>query len=199
MKTVFIPHEKILSYFGMESVAEGDWLQDYAAEATNQFMQDWSQDTGELEREDIEAAGEAVRDKIWENTGRSTVEHEIDAMARAIDDIPARASRDAVVNAHGVYAGKRWGVEVDVGDGFARLYQEAVEGFGLPVGGERLRKKDIGPGAILTVVKLVPEVYGGVRDFKRQVADAFERFEPETGTHWELRKVADKASGKRKR
>lgn len=187
-KTVFISHEKLLKGFGIESRADGEWISDYVYDNASSFSKEYQAEHGPLP----EAAEYAVQDAINDKVGLSIVKRELDAFASAIEDILNGVRPGAVENAK-VYMpkGRVWGVKVTVGKPFLSAWYETIQGTGFG-SGETLKMSEVNANTILSAASNVPDVYGRT-SMERRLEGFFDRFDPDTGSYWDLMKIVEKA------
>ncbi len=187
-KSVFISAEKALKAFDLYD-SDDSWLQDYAAEATRGFCQE----------NEVEGDAEyAVQDAIWDKVSSADFEKKLDTIANFIEQSLNHVRKGAVTDTKVVAKGKRAGICVEIGKEFVSAAAEIFGGTGLVGDTYSKALKDVTANSIINAASIAPEVYG-IRSFDRLKDSAFDRWEPDTGSWSALKKIADKASRKRRR
>jgi hypothetical protein len=200
MPILKMPIEKLWGAIGISDPQESDEsAQDYAAEATSSFLKEWA--TNEMEEgqepwELIEAAEDAVREKVWDNVSGSVWRHIKNEIESAIEAAAEQAM--SATNSPGaigkIEIGKRGTFTIEIGKPFLKMWRAAVEGEGYAAWGGDEKLSDVSASRVLSVLDNIAEVYGG-GDIARKYENSQrgDRFEPDTGSYSELAKVADKA------
>jgi hypothetical protein len=191
-KVLKIPVLDALEHRGVKSITDGEWLQDYAADNANSFLKEWASDAGVDEVP--EEVQQAVEEAIWENIGRSAFGTEANALVNAVENLAEESSR-AVGVREAVLADfdeKRGMLKLTVSQDFLRIWRAATEGYGTVAWDPSLRMKDVTAKTVLSVLDDMAKVYDWW-DIQRRIEASLERFEPDTGSHWQLKKIAEAA------
>jgi hypothetical protein len=193
---IFIPMEQAEIALGLRS-QEGEGIRDYSAEATHRFVEGWMDDHPEWEdRGDARMRIEdAVSEAVWERVSRAIAETQLEAIASGIEDLINRVRRGAIETAAVSPPTRPWGIRAIVHTGFRGAWEETVGGYD---GAELDPDAPLNASTILGVAVMIPSVYGDT-SMRRRVDRAFDRYEPETGSSYELNKIADAAARRRTR
>lgn len=205
-KVLRIPLGQALEHLGIPSMTENEGLMDYAAEASDGFLKEWAAETEGMDEPtegSVHVGGywipeevqQAVQDKVWDNVGRSSFRTEMAAFVNALADLGVESAR--VVGVRDAIAVTEGGGDVrfTISRDFMRIWKAATEGVGYSSWDPDLRLKDVTAKTVLHVLDSMTEVYGW-SSIKRRMESDLERFEPDTGSYWELKKVAEAAMPK---
>ena len=183
-KTIHIGWEKAFKAFGIKD-DDDDSLLRYADGASSSFCREAGIDGDE-------DACMRVNDAVWGNVQSAMFEKNLDTIADFIEESLNHVARGAIEDVKVIPKGKRAGISVTLGKPFVGAAAQVFMGTGLA--GDWYK----GPAtanAILNAAQIVPEVYG-TRSFSRFRDSAFDRWEPNTGSYYDLKKIAAKRSRK---
>jgi len=185
--------DKVLETIGVKDPKDHEGYSDYSWDATRNFMREFIANEfspEEVNRGDVEELIENdVREAIETNVMHSLAVK----TQRAIEDVLDRAAQSAGVSIN-VSFDRRGNVIVDISAAdLLKIWRQEVEGMGYAAWGGDEKASDIkGVHQLINIFNLRTEVYGGT-SMERYFEGEFDRWEPDTGSYWTLKKIAEKS------
>ena len=191
-RTVYISAEKAFKHFDIddEKLTFDSW------EAASGFIREYNEgcDPDDCLDEDAE---ERVREAIESRSGTSIFEKQLDTIADFIEQSLNHVNRDAVSGTKVVARGRRAGIGVTITPAFVSAAAQIFGGTGLTGDTYSSSLRGVTASAVMNAASTTSDVYG-TRSFDRFLDSAFDRWEPDTGSYWELKKVAEKKPRRRR-
>ena len=192
-----VPVHDLLAAMGAPDQSDTDEnpaMLDYSGETASSFCREWIEDNFDLEevnQNEIEdAIQDAVSQAIDENVSRSMFKKVLDSVAGALDRSLDQSNIEHEISVN--Y--KRGTVSISVlPQNIMRAWHEEITGMGIASwGGDETIDSIASAAELVDILDRRAEVYG-LPSLRTLYNDDFDRFEPDTGSHAELSKIAESA------
>ena len=192
-----VPIRVLLDAFGGTDQSDYDEntnLLNYTGEAANGFIKEWIESEFDLDEVDRNEIDNVIRDSVQQKIDENVSHSMFVKVLRSAEDALCSSLEQAHVP-HEISNNEQKGtltISVEQ-DAIVRAWAEKTEGMGFVAWDPTLTAKDI-----ISIVSLVSildgraEVYG-YSPMKRTYDDDFDRFDPDTGTYYDLDKIARNA------
>lgn len=203
--------DRVYKHAGIDTEKTDEWVADYVHDATRGFLEEWAKYDDTKEILDDKFGGDApdevvfaVQDAINDNVSREVYEHNNNELLSAIESAMKDAVRFAAgqlpraEGAFGLVEIEKYQLVIEIYKPFLEIWREETEGMGMAAWGGDEKLKDVDSAImVLNIVDHLMEVYGA-RSISSRIESSMsgERWEPDTGSHGKLSKIADKALAK---